>query len=68
MHRFFVAIARAVVNHDGEAGTSMDPMVWSVGSVPKRRKVVHAVRDRAFLHGPTGIWVGRCCCDTHYLS
>ena len=27
LHRFFIAIARAVVNHDGEAGTSMDPMV-----------------------------------------
>ena len=40
--------ARAVVNHDGEAGTSMGPKVWSVGSVPKRRWVVHAVRDRAF--------------------
>ena len=30
----------------------------SVGSVPKRRKVVHAVRDRAFLLGPAGIWDG----------
>ena len=38
---FFFAIARAVVNHDGVAGTSLDPMVWSVGGVPKRRRVVH---------------------------
>ena len=37
----------------------MDPMVWSAGSVPKRRKVVHAVRDMAFLPGPAGIWDGR---------
>ena len=58
LHRFFIAIARAVVNHDGEAGTSMDPMVWSVGSVPKWRKVAHAVRDRASLPGPAGIWDG----------
>ena len=27
---FFNAIARAVVNHDGEAGTPTDPMVWWV--------------------------------------
>ena len=30
LHRFLVAIARAVVNHDGEAGTSLDPMVLGV--------------------------------------
>ena len=35
LHRFFIAIARAVVNHDGGAGTSVDPMVWSVGSAHK---------------------------------
>ena len=49
LHRFFIATARAVVNHDGVAGTSLDPMVWSVGGAPERRRVVHAVRDRAFL-------------------
>ena len=27
LHRFFIAIARAVVNHDGVAGTSLDIMV-----------------------------------------
>ena len=46
---FFIAIARAVVNHDGVAGTSLDPVVWSVGGAPNRRRVVHAVRDCAFL-------------------
>ena len=56
LHRFFIVIARAVVNNDGEAGTSMDPMVWSVGSAPKGRRVAHAVRDKAFLPGPAGIW------------
>ena len=54
LHRFFIAIARVVVNHDGGAGTSVDPLVWSVGSAP----VVHAVRDRAFQQGPAGIWDG----------
>ena len=27
LHRFFIAISRAVVNHDGGAGTPIDPMV-----------------------------------------
>ena len=27
LHRFFIAISRAVVNHDGGAGTSIDPLV-----------------------------------------
>ena len=58
LHRLFIAIARAVVNHDGVAGTSLDPMVCSVGGAHKRRRVVHAVRDRAFLPGPAGVWDG----------
>ena len=40
------------------AGTSLDPMVWSVGGALKRRRVVHAVRDRAFLPGAAGVWDG----------
>ena len=55
LHRFFIAIARAVVNHDGVA---LDPLVWSADGAPKRRRVVQAVRDRAFLPGPAGIWDG----------
>ena len=58
LHLFFIAISRAVVNHDGVAGTALDPMVWSVGGAPQRRRVEHAVRDRAFLPGPAGIWGG----------
>ena len=50
LHRFFIAISRTAVNHDGGAGTSIDPLVWSAGSAPKKRRV--AVRDRAFLPGP----------------
>ena len=58
LHRFFIAISRAVVNHDGFAGTAPVPMVWSVGSLPKRRRLVHAVRDLAMLPGPPAIWLG----------
>ena len=31
LHRFFMAISRAVVNHDGRSGTVPDPLVWSAG-------------------------------------
>ena len=55
-HRFFIAISRAVVNHDLSGGTAPDPLVWSVGARPKRRRLVHADRDRAFLPGPPCIW------------
>ena len=55
---FFVAIASAVVNHDDGSGTAPDPLVWSAGSLPKRPRVLHAVRDFAFLPGPVGIWDG----------
>ena len=58
LHRFFIAISRAVVNHDGRDGTALDPLVWSAGALPKRRRLVHAVLDRAFLLGPLGIWDG----------
>ena len=56
LHRFFIAISHAVVNHDGLGGTAPDPLVWSAGALRKRRRLVHAVRDRAFLLGPPGIW------------
>ena len=55
LHRFFIAISRGVFNHDGGSGTAPDPMVWCAGALPKRRRLVHAVRDRAFLPGPPGI-------------
>ena len=56
LHRFFIAISRAVVNQDGGDGTAPDPLVWSAGAHPKRRRLVHAVRDRAILPGPPAIW------------
>ena len=49
LHRFFIAVSRAVVNHDGGPGTAPDPLVWFAGAIPKRRRIVHAVRDRAFF-------------------
>ena len=45
LHRFFIAISRAVVNHDDRGGTAPDPLVWSAGALHKRRRLVHAVRD-----------------------
>ena len=54
--RFFIAISWAVVNHDGNDGTAPDPLVWSAGALPKRRRLVHAVRDRAMLPGPPAVW------------
>ena len=56
LRRFFIAVPRAVVNHDAKEGTVPDPLVWCAGAHPKRRRLVHAVRDRAFLPGPPGIW------------
>ena len=56
LHRFFIAVSRAVVNLDGRGGTAPDPLVWSAGPLHKRRRLVHAVRDRAFLPVPPGIW------------
>ena len=44
-----------MVNRDGRDGTAPDPLAWSAGALSKRRRLVHAVRDRAFLHGPLGI-------------
>ena len=35
LHRFFIAISRAVVNHDGREGTAPDPLDWSAGALPK---------------------------------
>ena len=61
LHRFLIAISRAVVNHDGREGIAPDPLVLSAGALSKRRRLVHAVRNRAFLPGPSwywGLWLG----------
>ena len=41
----------AVVNDDGSAGTAPRPLVCSAGGLPKRHRVVHAVRDAACCLG-----------------
>ena len=56
LHRVFIAISRALVNHVDAAGNAPDPLVWSAGGISKRRRLVHAVRDRAFLPVPPRIW------------
>ena len=40
-----------MVNHDGRGGTAPDPLVWSAGAHPKRRRLVHALRDLFFCLG-----------------
>ena len=58
LHRYFIAISGAVVNHDGFGGTAPDPMVGSAGSLLKRRRVVRAVPNFAMLPGPPALWLG----------
>ena len=55
-HRFFIAISRALANHDGRDETAPESLICSAGALPKRRRLVHAVRDLAFLPGPPDIW------------
>ena len=52
LHLFYWAAA----NHDDGSGDAPDLLVWSAGALPKGRRVVHAVRDRAFLTGPVDLW------------
>ena len=39
-------------------GTAPDPIVWSAGALPRRRRLVHAVRNLAMLPGPLALWLG----------
>ena len=54
---FWSCIASSLpsVNHDDCEGTAPDPLVWSA-CAPKRRRLVHAVRNYALLLGPAFIW------------
>ena len=58
LHRFFIAIAGTIVNDYGQEGIAPDPMVWSSGGRPERRRVVEAIRDFAMLPGPQRLWFG----------
>ena len=51
LRRFFIAISRVAVNHVDGPGSAHDPLVWSAGALPVRRRLVQAIRDRAFLPG-----------------
>ena len=55
---FIGSSSRAVVNHDGNDGIAPDLVVWSAGALPKRRRLVHAVRYLAMLPGPPAIRLG----------
>ena len=62
LHRFFIATSRAVVNHGGRDGTVPDPLVWSAGALPKRRRLVHAVREHSCPgHLVSGARIGSLC-------
>ena len=56
LHRFSVAISRAVVNCDDSSGLAPHPLVWSAGGLPKRRRIVDVVRNVALLQGPLDLW------------
>ena len=56
LHRFFIAISRAVVNCDDSSSLAPHPLIWSAGSLPKRRRVADVVRNVALLPGPVHIW------------
>ena len=44
--------------HNNTQQHTPDPLVWCAGSLPKRPRITHAVRDFAFLLGPVDIWDG----------
>ena len=56
LHRFFIAIARSVLNDDGTSGTTLHPVVWSNAANPKRRRVEPGGGNFARLPGPASLW------------
>ena len=60
LHRLFIAISRVVVNHDDFVGTAPHPLVWSAGSLSKRRRLVHAARNYAILLGQPSSFCSYC--------
>ena len=71
LHRFFIAISRAVVNHDGDSGTSIDlvspPEVFLRGVRLCMRLGIgpfFSARPGWYL----GWSVGCSCCHSYYLS
>ena len=57
LHRLFIAISRAVVNHDGRDGTALDPLVWLLLLLsPRGVGWLMGFGTGIFLPGPLGIW------------
>ena len=61
LHRFFIAIARSVLNDDGMSGTTLHPVVWSTAANPKRRRVETGGGNFARLPGPVSLWTSDWC-------
>ena len=51
LHRFFIAISKAVVYHYGHEGTAPDPIAWSAGALPKRRRLFMLCETLPFCLG-----------------
>ena len=56
LHRFFIAIARSVLNDDGMSSTTLHPVVWSAAADPKRTRVERGAGNFARLPGPVRLW------------
>ena len=68
LHRFFIAISRAVVNQDGRDGTAPGPLVWSAGARPKRASFGSCCSGSgvsAWAAWHLGFGVGYCACNCH---
>ena len=56
LHRFFLAIARVVVNEDGLCGSAPYPTVWDGGAKLERRRVLQALWEFAWVPGTPDLW------------
>ena len=56
LHRFFIAVSRAVVNCDDSSGLTPHPLVWSAGGLPEGRRIEDVIRDVTLLPGPLHLW------------
>ena len=56
LHRFFIAVSRALVDCDDSSGLAPHPLVWSAGGLPKGRRIADVVRDVVLLPGPLHLW------------
>ena len=53
---FFTAIVREVVKRDNHGGTWIHSTVWSQGGVSKRKRILLAVREFAWVLGASELW------------